>query len=223
MTLYSQPGSIHNQLRFSAHMLRGDVRAFVESQAFTDGLQTAEKYDVEKARMSIALLKGIALDPLQGSELSAFVTVEEGKLYCDLRLDRWVNFIGMFAIDEAAPLAKALLKAVEENLGSKMFKAAQVHRRLERKTAGMLAKAAQRGNTAYRASLDAARPTGALRWSHSPEDFDRANAEFDKAYGNVRESIERRLKALGRTASPGFRGSYTEAIAGFLHQYLSSN
>jgi hypothetical protein len=29
-------------------MLSGDVRAFVESQAFTDGLVTAEKYDVER-------------------------------------------------------------------------------------------------------------------------------------------------------------------------------
>ena len=223
MTLYSKPCSIHNQLRTGAQMLSGDVRAFVESQAFTDGLVTAEKYDVEKARMTIAMLKCVALDPLRGADRHAFITQGEGKLRCNLAFDRLANFVGLFEIDLAAPLAKALVDAVEQNLRGRMFKAAQASRRIERRSVAMLAKAARRGTAAYRASLDAAMPKGVLRWSPTPEDYFRANAEFDRAYGNARENIERRLSALGRVASPGFTGGYTEAVAGFLHSYLSSN
>ncbi len=89
MTLYSKPCSIHNQLRTGAHMLSGDVRAFVESQAFTDGLVTAEKYDVEKARMTIAMLKCVALDPLRGADLHAFITQGRESFAATSRLTAW--------------------------------------------------------------------------------------------------------------------------------------
>jgi hypothetical protein len=44
----------------------------------------------------------------------------------------------------AAPLAKALVDAVEQNLRGRMFKAAQTSQRIERRSVGMLAKAARR-------------------------------------------------------------------------------
>ncbi|WP_432263280.1 hypothetical protein [Cupriavidus sp. TMH.W2] len=221
MSLYNGYSSVHNSLRSGLHMLTGDVRSFVASTAFTKAMKEAEESVDTKAFLIIKALDGLALDPLTGKHVGSFITRADGMISCHVRFDRWVNFIGLFSLPESSGRATQLVEAVDANIGGRMFKAAAMYRRLDRRAVRLHESARRKARAAFALALEKSRDTvNARGWVPKDSDYERANAEYDRVFEPRKALISGRLMALGKIASPGFLGSYTEAVASFLYQHL---
>ncbi|WP_425953105.1 hypothetical protein [Ralstonia pseudosolanacearum] len=220
MSLYNNIHSVHNDLRRGLHMLNGDVRSFVGSADFTKAMKDADENDETKAFLLVKALDGIALDPLIGSNVDSFVWHLDGEVIIQVRFDRMVNFLGLFSLPESSRWAAPVIAAVECNLRSRMFKAAAMRRRLDRRAVRLLESARSRARNAYAASLNRARASHGQGWQPSEDDLARANADYNQVFDPRKAQIGNRLHTLQAISAPEFSGSYTETVATFLYRHL---
>lgn len=113
-----------------------------------------------KVRETIRLLQDFALDPRQGRTLRELLA-DTGPVYglgdgssspnigFALSFYQMVNPVGYFEVSRNSTLALALLGAIEANLMSQRFKAAQVHLRMKSKLVGRLARLRVKADEAY--------------------------------------------------------------------------
>lgn len=203
------------QLPQSLHLLTPELASFVSSDAFKKTMAVVEKDADTKAFLAIEALKGIALDPLTGKKPEAFYFQSGDRLCFNLKFDRWVNFIGWFELPENSGRAKQVVEAIRSNLESRMFKAASMHRRLDKRRANMYEQVTQRARKAY------AEVVQKCSRQEAPEEVRRkADAAYDSVFDRRWEDINARVRKIAKESSPGFRGGYSEAVANFLYWHL---
>ena len=216
--------------------LAGPVADHLRSEEYRKNVEALGNDPKELARLTGCLLKHVSLDPLVGKRLEDFVNpfnVESEEYYFYLPLNRVVNFLGNFSLRRDSAEARALLQAIQENLNSKMFKAASMHRRLDQarlrheRRLTARAKAAyedslaqsRRNATPYHGNLTAAeRRQEEAQWTAMRE---AANAAHDAVYVEPHARMNRRIRAVGELAfDQDFRAGYTEILIAFAARYL---
>lgn len=158
----------------------------------------------------------MALDPLSGNTTDAFVLGLNSDLVCfNIRFDRFTNFIGLIELPATSGRVEQLIEAIRKNLNSKMFKAAQIHRRLDRRRIRLFEQAGDRASAAYAEVIQNADKT-----VHRDDLLQQAREAYNQVFNPRKEQIQTRCRNVGRVSSNGFQGSYTEAVAGFLYRHL---
>ena len=216
--------------------------AYLGTEVFKEGVRETAKDPRALARLTLNLLDHIALDPREGTRLEDFVS--NGEVHCTvgggqassedvwfcLQLNRTSNFIGSFSLPPTTPEYPLLLAAIQRNLGSKMFKAAAMHRRFERKFVRRSARYDAKARKAYQAVIDQAmsNPLYVSR-SSSPEArayreqvLSVAQAAHHSILVPLRDQLQLRGQRLGRASfSPDYQGSYTDMLVAFAVRYLT--
>lgn len=203
------------QLRRSTHMLRPDVASFVCSVEFKEAIAAADASEDTKAFLMVEALKGIALDPLTGEGPASFYTIHGDSAGFHIRLNRTSNFIGLIDLPADSGRAKQLTEAIEQNLASRMFKAAKMHRRLDKRRTRLHMLAHEKAWFARMEVLE-------YRTNPKPskEKLDLAKAAYAMIYDPRMEAIDARIKRVSDASCPAFRGAYTSAVAEFLYRHL---
>lgn len=193
------------------------------------------------ARLTIKLLEHVALDPLAGTKLADFASYSgpahalsalapgaESTWFC-LSLNRMSNFIGSFTLSSHAPEYEMMLVAIQRNLDSRMFKAAAMQRRFDRKQPARTSRFERLSHKAYTAVMDEAmkNPLYTSR-AHTQEVRDlreRVLLEAQAAQAEIFDPlVARRLarynKVAKATTSPGYYSGYSDILAMFAVQYV---
>ena len=135
-----------------------------------------------------------------------------------IRFNRVSNFIDpVFSLPVSSGRAKQLNKAIEANLNSKMFKAAKMSRRLDRQLLRLESQIEAKARKAYDAFKD---PNGCFTKENLEERLRLANEAYDQVTDPRKEQLKERVRRVSNCAFPGFQGSYSEAVAGFLYKHL---
>lgn len=217
MSLYGNGWDEFHQLRSSTHMLSGDVLSMVQADDFEDAMRNAEANLDTKAFLTIQALKEIALEPRDSDRESIYFETD-GCVAYNIRFDRMVNFIGgVFSLPANSGRAKQLNAAIEANLSGKMFKAAQMSRRLEKQVCRLESQAKARADKAYDAFKQ---PNGCFANETFDEQLRLANEAYDQVMIPRKAQLRERMRRVINCACPGFQGGYTEAVAGFLYRHL---
>jgi hypothetical protein len=202
-------------LKHSRHLLRPEHVSMVNAPDFEAAVRRASQDPDTKAFLTIEMLKGIALDPLVGDASEAFYTVFGDTVGFGIKIDRTVNFVGSFSLPARSARTRQLIEAIETNLGSKMFKAAKMSRRLDARRVRLEARARSKGHDAY---LKVRSEFGGRFRSQEHKDI------AEQAYDSVVEprcSILRdRVRRVASAASPNFNESYSISLAKFLYWHL---
>jgi hypothetical protein len=202
-------------LRLSTHMMHPDVASFVKSSEFEKAVRTLDDKADIKAFLMCQLLLQIALDPLSGDKVEHFIRENEEEAWIQIRLDRTTNFIGWFSLPLDHPRVQELRIAIETNLNSRMFKAAKMSRRLDRRFIKIQSIALTRAQEAYRQVVHQC--GGQLM---TDEQRECANAAFEATSAEWIERNVQRLRAVSKVAHPGFSKGWSEDLANFLYKYL---
>jgi len=195
---------------------------------------------IRMAHLTIALLEHMALDPCQGTTVAehtpfrgALVRGGPGEAYIALEFHRVSNFIGGFFLSEASPVMQELLSAIARNLSSKMFKAAQMDRRLEQSVPSHYARFREKAEAAYSAAYVAAEQ-GAPAWK-AYDNVERCQYFEEKVYPVARAAstavlaplqdrlLSRLIRVRNLAYDEDFRGSYWEIQSAFARRYLGQN
>lgn len=181
------------------------------------------------ARLTIALLKHIALDPQQGERVEDFLAEPaEGPYIVNLHFYRIVNMVGSFELPADAPEVSELKAGIAENLASRKFKAAKMHRRLEARNMKRFHRIARRAREAFQAYYDAehakAPPTSHYqrRREFEKQLRERADEVYKSVYQPLYDRLTGRLRAVGEQAyDPEYRGAYTDVLIKFAKTYVA--
>lgn len=128
---------------------------YYNSQDYRDDLSALVATPALAAKMTVALLVNIALDPTCGTRVEDFLLPGKpgDEVLVNMPIHRTANFIGLFGLVVGSPEYKMVGTAVEANLAGPMFRAAQIERRLERRYSDRVSRWE---GIAYRASTAAA-------------------------------------------------------------------
>jgi hypothetical protein len=210
----------HNSLKnHGLHMLSGDVRTFVASEAFTTGMLAADRDPSTLAYLTIKALNGLALDPTVGNTETAFFSVSGDVVSFAVRFHTIANFIGDFSLPCEDSRAQQLIEAIQGNLDGKMFKAATIYRRLYSCSSRLLGSAERRARRA-RYEYETARRNYATDRRLTDAELAQADAIYDGVYQPSHDRITGRMRALTHAATPGFSGAFTTTVADFLYWNL---
>lgn len=209
---------IVGDLRRSAHMFSPELVAFVESDSFAKVMNKADKNDDTKAVLMIEALKGMALDPLAGDTPEAFASCYRKSIVFNISFNRVVNFIGWFDLPADSERADQVLDAIRSNLESPMFKAAAVHRRLDKRRKALHVIADDKAREARQAVFK----RYGVNYEKS-EIREEADAAYHQIYDPWMAKIDARIKRVADVSAPEFKGAYTEALAQFLYGHLQLN
>lgn len=201
------------ELRHQVHMMSPDVANWVKSADFESALRRIENDDDSMAFLMIEALKGIALDPLRGDSTGAFCECYEETMVFNIHFDRWINFIGIIELP-LGDRASQLRDAIRLNLDSRMFKAAKMSRRLDRKLNRLMGQADDRARAAFEAIY---RRPGVI---HTPELLEEACNTRERIRNRRREELLQRKHRVAQHACPGFLGGYSDAVANFLYRHM---
>jgi hypothetical protein len=151
--------TLENTFRPIQH--RGDLDAYVtaaevqylKSNQFLHDLSEIQGNPRKHALLSVEVLKNFALDPLANHKKALSVphdlfSEEDPDYWVNLGLDRLVFFIGAFVVPKNTPEAKAMKLEIQENLKSSRYKAAAMHRRLDRLSLRIRNRVTDRASTA---------------------------------------------------------------------------
>lgn len=224
-------------MHFNPAILSASVQDQLRSEQFEDQVQALNKDAGALARMTVALLKYLALDPNVGHRVEDFIPemnpagrFTTGQVWVNLEFFKTSNFIGSFTIEANSAELPQLLQAIQENLDSKMFKAAVLYRRLESKFHPRVAAIRKRAQVAYQrafyASLARQNPQPAQGWVRpTAEMIDRASESGRHArelkYAPAREHLDRRMESVRKqTAHPDYAGGAYEIQTAFAVQHL---
>lgn len=221
--------------------LTGPSACFFRSDDYLRLLDAVGKDPRKLARLTLHLLANVALDPLAGTKLDQFVQLEtkprlgrespgaEDKVWFCLQFNRLVNFIGAFQLPRHDPLTAELLTAIENNLAGHKFKAARLHRRLDKRAPQRYARYEARARRAvanFYAQEQAVRPVftyhdGVERAAYEQGVRERAAAIRDGVLQPLMQATQQRIHAVGESAfDPRFHGSYFDILATFVATYL---
>lgn len=231
--------ALHRHFADHPH-LAGEAEGHFRSLDYRVRLEAMERDPEQLARLTIALLGHVALDPQQGTTVDNHTpfrgalikgsNTHPTAVYFALQFHRVVNFIGNFTLSADSPEMPELLNAIEKNLSSKLFKAAQMVRRLEKTVPSHYARFRKKSEAAYSAAYEKAEK-GAPAWkSFDNEERSRfyetnvypvARAASNTVLTPLQDRIINRLAAVSNTAyDDDFRGSYTEMRVAFATRYL---
>lgn len=220
--------------------LDGEVEEHFRSLDYRARLEALGSDPEQMARLTIALLKHMSLDPQRGTTVDDHTPFRGAlikgsntaptSIYFALQFHRVVNFIGNFTLSADSPEMPALLKAIEENLSSKMFKAAQMDRRLEKTVPSHYARFRKQSEAAYSAAYQKAEK-GAPAWKafdnearcryYDANVYPVARAASNAVLAPLQDRILKRLAKVRNAAyDEDFRGSYTEIRIAFATRYL---
>lgn len=207
---------IVQDLRRSAHMLTPDLAQWVFTQEFENAVLVAETENSVKAILLIELLNEISLDPLSGTSPDAFYTRHLGSVGFNARLNRWTSFIGVFELSEPkeSALIASVISAITANLDSKMFKAARLHRRLDKRYSRRYKIAAEHAYAEYTAYLSK------CVLPNSESDRSRASEVRDQKLAQQLALFTSRTQRVSQVSGSLFTSSYTESLTSFLARHL---
>ena len=213
--------------------LSGALAEYCRTPEYCAKLTALSKDPAVLARLAIALLSHMALDPLTGNRAEHFVRGLEGaegsEVWVSLSFHRVINILGSFFLPRDLPETTELLAAVEANLNGRLFKAATIHRRIERGTrrSRLLTRAATRaGNERARILTEGLTPSAMPKYEYEQAAYrealySQAQSAYDAIYEPRYAQIQGRLRALGAQAyTSDFRGAYTDILIAFAQQYV---
>lgn len=215
---------------------------YLRSDAFKGLVKSLSGDPRALARLTINLLEHVALDPLAGSQLKDFAGYSgpehalstlapgaENTWFC-LSLNRMSNFIGSFTLFSHEPECDLLLAAIQRNLDSKMFKAAAMQRRFDKKQPARTSRFERLSGKAYTAVMDEAlkNPLYVSGSHSSPEVRDlreRVLLDAQSARAAIfNPLVARRLARYNKVAkastTPGYYSGYSDILAMFAVQYV---
>jgi hypothetical protein len=220
--------------------LAGEAEGHFRSLDYRARLEAMERDPEQLARLTISLLRHMALDPQRGATVDDHTpfrgalikgsNTAPNDIYFALQFHRVSNFIGNFTLPADSPEMPALLKAIEENLASKMFKAAQMDRRLEKTVPSHYARFRKQAEAAYSAAYQKAE-VGAPAWKpfdneercryYETNVYPVARAASTAVLTPLQDRIIQRLaKVRGAAFDEDFQGSYTDIRIAFATRYL---
>lgn len=215
--------------------LQGPIANKFTSPSYLAALDHAAADPDQLARLTIALLQHIALDPRLGSKVEDFLDVGPsrkyaGPAYVMLRLYCISNFVGFFSLPVDSPEMPNLLKAIADNLASRKFKAAQVHARMQDLSSMRYSRICEKGLAAYKASYAEAE-VGAPAWKAYDNDermayyrthvFPKAEHAQAVIIDSRTALLKKRMRNLSdQTCDAGFLGGYTDICTEFALRYL---
>ena len=216
---------------FSQHPeLNDELAEYCRSDEFLRQLDAISTSPAELARLTICLLGHVALCPRSGTTLESILPLpseQAENFYVALQFNRLVNFIGTFELAVDAPEVAQLKRAVEANLASRKFKAAQMHRRLEQRNMKRFCRITKVANTAVAAFREQEQQKAPYISEHlARETFDRelrerCKALYEEVYRPLHDRLTGRVRAVGQQAfDQDYRGSYQEIMIAFTRRYL---
>jgi hypothetical protein len=203
-------------LRLSSHFLNPEVASYIQSEAFSSDVARLRGDDVLRARLTVRLLEGIAVDPLSVARGETFVHGISGRdlLWINIRLDRWVNFLGAFSLAESSAQLQEVLAAIERNVQSPMFEASKAHRAHDRTISAEHARVSELARAAFDEACH-----GVRRQDLSASQY--LHAQETKVFNDAMEGFHQRGRDLSAAAAPRFAGvAFTEGVASFLFEHL---
>lgn len=188
------------------------------NQIDTQGILDSSTLTIEekKALKAAELLQHFALDPRQGTTLAECFD-ERGPIYAQrgneqgptivfaLSLYRMVNPFGCIELPRTSQVLGVLVKAIQDNLSSKEFKAACVHLRMQKnlvkRQARLRVKAEDAYSNAYHLAASTAPAWKAFGNEARLDYFERhvypaARAARDAVYAPAWERMSQRMKAV---------------------------
>lgn len=212
--------------------LKGPHADYFRSQDYLDQLTELGKDPTAMAKLSIHLLEHIALCPREGSTLSDFLKVHSDAetVFVCLRLSGVSNMLGVFVLPVTSPALPLLVAAIEKNLASKMFKAAQMYRRLHGNNHARYRRieaAARTASDKARQQVEATSPefdsyaTPEARRERSQRVRDAAVEAFNSYWEAGHEKLQARIRSVSqRSYSEAFRGGYMDILIAFTSRYI---
>ena len=214
---------------------------YLRTEAFKGLVRTLKEDPRALARLTIGLLDHIALDPLEGDNIIDFVSysgpdhaltelnAESESIWFYLHLNRVTNFIGSFTLPRSAPECAELFSAIQRNLDSKMFKAAAMHRRLEKLVPSRTRRIERKGRIAFQAVIDNAMLNPLYTSRADTEEVrnlrDVVLADARIAAAAVNDPLfarreQRHRKVIDASTSAVFGQSYPGMLATFATKYV---
>jgi hypothetical protein len=206
-------------LRLSSRFLNPEVASYIKSEAFAADVARLRSDDVLRARLTVRLLEGIAVDPLsmaRGETFFVHGVLGRDPVWVNIRLDRWVNFLGAFSLANGSAQIQEVMNAIERNLQSPMFEAAKAHRAHDRTISAEHARASELARAAFEEACH-----GVRRQDLSASQYLHAQETFAKVFNEAMEGFHQRGRDLSAAAAPRFAGvDFTEGVASFLFEHL---
>lgn len=219
------------QFHFATHVMPAGHATFLTSQSFKDTVNKVEKDDISKAELLCELLNYLAICPLEklnpdnftASSLAQRALTHETVAVC-IRFNRVSNFVAPFIeIPVDHPVAKKLYAKIYENLHSSYYKAAQVHRRLEKKRTARYNWIQNQAHKEYMAVLDAVIPNEQGRRFATDADYAAANAAYDRVRDPKVAHFENRFKGvIDASSHEQAQGNYWDILRNFALNHIAS-
>lgn len=218
--------NVANNLRaHGLHMVSNEIKLFLSSDAYLKSIKEVDGSDVLKAKLTINMIRSTALSTREGYETpeDCYYEDEEGNAFFTLHFHRLTNPIGSFSLTLDDPLFQLVLDAIDRNVKSRMYKAAELTVRLERLSVKAQVRYRVKANAAYKQTLSENQPSDAMVASFDPDRFvveakatKLAEAAYDKVLNSNQTRLFDRLRAVGRVAMPDTELGYTVWLAEFL-------
>lgn len=212
--------------------LEGTHLNYLSSPAFIEQLDAIGSDPETLAKLSIQLLDHVALDPTYGSKVEDFIVVasDAETIFVNLQLNRLVNPVGAFMMRVTSASLPALMRAVQANLSSRMFKAAVTHRRLSHGNTRRIRRFEKAASAAFQAAYLKADASIAKPSVYASEDarYERqqevraaGDAAYRKVYQPLFERLDSRITAIGRqAATEGYREGFYDILVKFASTYI---
>ena len=212
--------------------LTGAHAGYFTSPEYLQQLEALEQDPGAMTRLTIQLLEHIALDPNRGTRLEDFLKVgsDAETVFVCLHLNRTVNFVGFYNLSVTAPELPLLAAAIEKNLASRMFKAAAMHRRLDRGNSPRFRRfehaaraAMMEARTRAEASLPAVSQYASeeTRFQRTRTIGDISREAYNAVYDAAMNQLQGRTSAVGRKAfDTSFQGGYFDMLVAFATRHI---
>lgn len=214
-----------NHLRaHTTHLLPARLRAWVQTARFNVDIQRIAADQHAIARLMIKLLEEVALNPRQGRHDEDFFQVDGTCMAFFLTFDRVVNPISTFlTVDRNDPVTVQLIEAVTANLSGRMFKAAVIHRNLDKRAVRVRRRIEEKASAARHAVYQSilSDPGRTQRTPFTDEEKALISAASDAASKPLEAKLQRRVQAIAALSAPELSGrSYSHWFADFLFRSM---
>lgn len=201
------------------------------SKAFIDACRAIDSDEKERIRLTIALLKIIALDPKSKYEEKDSAGMYGGVTNLtqySLRFHRVINPIGWLSVVNYEDTFTEIELAIKENLNSRMYKAAQVSRRIDSIVNKGIERISKKGRELSLELKDE------MKSKHQTGLSDRNFRLTDEQYAEIsnqvlafenpkKENLYARFRSVERLTSPGIEKGYYAWFATFLFHNIFVN
>jgi hypothetical protein len=198
---------------------------YLKSPAYLEALEAINGNPEAMAKLTCGMLQLMALNPLHGGEVKDFalgLDKPEGSIYFMCDLNRVCNPVGYFELPRDNAEAQALLKAIETNLGSRMFRAAVVSRRLERGNSRRYTRFSNQARAAFNVVFSEYRPAHGHRDAQGYKEVkERADAAYDAVYTPLVSRMEGRVRRVCEAAFlSGMSQGWTDILAAIAVRFI---